>query len=56
VHNWASHAADAFRYLSLAWRDPILRDEPKLPPEYHKHIRLHDPTPVAISTLTAQSR
>ena len=20
LHNWASHAADAFRYLSMAWR------------------------------------
>src|SRR3546814_10722764 len=21
LHNWASHLADAFRYLSLAWRE-----------------------------------
>jgi phage terminase large subunit len=30
-HDWASHAADAFRYLSLAWREPIPADEPKDP-------------------------
>jgi hypothetical protein len=23
LHNWASHAADAWRYLSVAWREPI---------------------------------
>src|SRR5262249_15505591 len=23
LHNWASHAADAFRYLSMAWREPM---------------------------------
>jgi phage terminase large subunit len=22
VHDWTSHAADAFRYLSLVWRNP----------------------------------
>jgi hypothetical protein len=22
VHDWSSHAADAFRYLSLSWKDP----------------------------------
>ncbi|MBR0901201.1 hypothetical protein [Bradyrhizobium liaoningense] len=26
LHNWASHAADAFRYLSMAWREPIPAD------------------------------
>lgn len=32
VHNWASHAADAFRYLSLSWaeaRDPVEPEKPK---------------------------
>jgi phage terminase large subunit len=23
LHNWASHGADAFRYLSMAWREPM---------------------------------
>src|SRR4029453_13578118 len=31
-HDWASHGADAFRYLSMAWREPI-------PSE-------HEPTPL----------
>jgi phage terminase large subunit len=31
LHNWASHASDAFRYLSLNWREPVLVAEPKGP-------------------------
>jgi hypothetical protein len=26
LHDWASHGADAFRYLSLAWREPMPSD------------------------------
>jgi phage terminase large subunit len=25
-HDWSSHAADAWRYLSVAWREPIPPD------------------------------
>lgn len=31
VHDWTSHLADAFRYLSLAWREAPTREEPKPP-------------------------
>lgn len=34
VHDWTSHPADAFRYLSLSWRPPaarIVKQTPKLP-------------------------
>jgi phage terminase large subunit len=27
-HNWASHGADAWRYLSLSWRAPMRELEP----------------------------
>jgi hypothetical protein len=27
LHNWASHSADAFRYLSMAWREPTEVEE-----------------------------
>jgi phage terminase large subunit len=31
-HNWASHGADAWRYLSLSWRAPMREpEEDKLP-------------------------
>ena len=30
VHDWSSHAADAFRYLSLSWKHPKTKQE--LPP------------------------
>jgi hypothetical protein len=26
LHDWSSHAADAFRYLSMAWKDPEKKD------------------------------
>jgi phage terminase large subunit len=29
LHNWASHAADAFRYLAMAWREPMVATEEK---------------------------
>jgi hypothetical protein len=30
VHDWASHPADAFRYLSIAWRSaPRETEQPK---------------------------
>ena len=28
-HNWASHGADAWRYLSLSWRAPMREPEPR---------------------------
>jgi hypothetical protein len=28
-HDWSSHAADAFRYLSVAWREPIAEEDLK---------------------------
>ena len=31
-HNWASHGADAWRYLSLSWRAPIREPEPEKVP------------------------
>src|SRR5271166_3303295 len=31
-HNWASHGADAWRYLSLGWRAPLREPEPEKPP------------------------
>jgi len=30
-HNWASHSADAFRYLAMAWRE-MAPEKPKPPP------------------------
>lgn len=30
AHNWASHAADSWRYLSMSWTEPVAKDE--LPP------------------------
>lgn len=32
-HDWASHGADAWRYLSLAWRAPARPEEPKPKPK-----------------------
>ena len=32
LHDWASHGADAFRYLAMAWREPMVADEEKLNP------------------------
>jgi hypothetical protein len=31
-HNWASHGADAWRYLSLSWRAPMRKPEVKKVP------------------------
>jgi phage terminase large subunit len=28
-HDWSSHAADAFRYLAMAWREPMQAEEEK---------------------------
>jgi hypothetical protein len=33
LHDWSSHGADAFRYLALAWREPIPDDETLSPLE-----------------------
>ena len=38
-HDWASHAADAWRYLSLAWDFPAKPRAPK-PPEPMRGVRL----------------
>lgn len=38
VHDWTSHLADAFRYLSLSWRtihEPIVEAKPVPPPGYY---------------------
>jgi phage terminase large subunit len=32
-HDWASHGADAFRYLSVAWREPVAPDVEQSPLE-----------------------
>ncbi len=32
AHNWASHGADAWRYLSISWRAPMLEPEPEQKP------------------------
>jgi hypothetical protein len=31
LHDWASHGADAFRYLAMSWREPMVSEE-ELPP------------------------
>src|SRR5262245_2392381 len=33
LHDWASHGADAFRYLAMAWREPMITDEELSPLE-----------------------
>ena len=30
-HDWASHGADAFRYLAMSWREPIASEEEMSP-------------------------
>ena len=32
-HDWASHPADAWRYLSMAWKEHIERAQPPKPPD-----------------------
>jgi phage terminase large subunit len=40
AHNWASHGADAFRYLALSWREPITQDrEPSINDKIAEMIR-----------------
>lgn len=47
VHDWTSHLADAFRYLSLAWRNVVdVIEEPKRMPKPGQFI----PPPVREST------
>lgn len=47
VHDWTSHLADAFRYLSLAWRNVVeVIEEPKRVPKPGQFI----PPPVHVST------
>jgi hypothetical protein len=31
-HDWASHAADSWRYLSMAWRQPFAAEDEKADP------------------------
>ena len=31
-HDWASHAADAFRYLAMAWREPVAPEDERPDP------------------------
>jgi phage terminase large subunit len=33
LHDWASHGADAFRYLAMSWREPMILDEELSPLE-----------------------
>ncbi len=40
VHDWASHGADAFRYLSLAWRNAPREQEPEAKPQPRGHVYL----------------
>jgi hypothetical protein len=36
-HDWASHSADAWRYLSMAWDFPVVRvDKPKRTPRVYR--------------------
>jgi phage terminase large subunit len=47
VHDWTSHLSDAFRYLSLAWRNVVdVIEEPKRVPKPGQFI----PPPVQMST------
>ncbi len=32
AHNWASHGADGWRYLSISWRAPMREPEPEQKP------------------------
>jgi hypothetical protein len=32
-HDWASHGADAFRYLAVSWREPVAPEEEMSPIE-----------------------
>lgn len=38
LHDWTSHAADAFRYLAMAWR--VEKAKPPPPPELPKEIAI----------------
>jgi phage terminase large subunit len=31
LHDWASHGADAFRYLAMIWREPMVSEEEMTP-------------------------
>jgi hypothetical protein len=42
-HDWSSHAADAFRYLAMAWREPMAVEEKRDPiKELLKPLTLND--------------
>lgn len=48
LHNWASHPADAFRYLAVAWRELAKPVKPKEP----QHTFVAQPDGTIRSTLT----
>jgi hypothetical protein len=33
LHDWSSHGADAWRYLSMSWREPMVSEEDLSPME-----------------------
>jgi hypothetical protein len=46
-HDWTSHAADAARYLAMAWREL----KPEAPPPERKTISIGSPTNVSLNDL-----
>lgn len=42
LHNWASHAADAFRYLALVWIRATKTEKPKPQPKFLHELTAHD--------------
>ncbi|HEX6963270.1 MAG TPA: hypothetical protein VF175_15490, partial [Lacipirellula sp.] len=49
-HDWTSHAADAFRYLAMAYREM----RPKVEPPKPKHVWVGQPDGSIRSTLTVR--
>lgn len=41
LHDWTSHAADAFRYLAMAWKE-MAPPAPKPPPKDHHVLEVKD--------------
>lgn len=42
LHDWTSHCADAFRYLSMAWQENKRPDDTLVPMKGHKQMTLND--------------
>lgn len=40
LHDWSSHAADAFRYLAMAWREMRAPEEAKPPPKFWESLTI----------------